>query len=76
MLSDLPGPPVDLSQVPLSALFELARAYDESFLTRKRGELLAEFRRRRMSWRKIEEHTGWPHASARRWLKRYEALTA
>jgi hypothetical protein len=68
-------PRSNLSEAPLSELFERAkRVADNSALLDERGALVVEFRRRDMSWRQIEEHTGWPHSNARRWLKRYVAL--
>lgn len=70
-----PMPRSDLSEAPLSELFERARRVaDNATLLRERGALILEFRRRELSWRQIEEHTGWPHSNARRWLKRYVAL--
>jgi len=70
-----PMPRSDLSEVSLSELFERARRVaDYATLLRERGELILEFRRRDLSWRQIEEHTGWPQASVRRWLKHYKAL--
>lgn len=71
------GPHVDLSEVPLSEIFEQMRLYsDDTPLVLVRGRAVLELRRRGMSWRKIEEKTGVPHASARRWLTRYLALPA
>jgi len=69
------NPRPNLSEVPLSELVERAkRVADNSTLLAERGALVVEFRRREMSWRQIEEHTGWPHSSARRWLKRYSGM--
>lgn len=70
-----PSGPATLSEAPLSEILELMRSCaDDTPLVRMRGSAVAELRRRGFSWRKIEEQTGVPHASARRWLKRYLAL--
>lgn len=52
------------------------RVRDNSTLIEERGQLTTEFRRRELSWRQIEEITGWPQANARRWLRLYERKRA
>jgi hypothetical protein len=70
-----PCGPATLSEAPLSEIFELMRLHaDDTPLVKVRGGAVQELRRRGLSWRQIEEKTGVPHASARRWLKRYLAL--
>jgi lambda repressor-like predicted transcriptional regulator len=49
------------------------RVADTEALMTERKELVAELRRRGFSWRQLQQETGFPHSSARRWLKRKQS---
>lgn len=63
-------PPPPLSEVPLAELIARARRVaDTAALMRERIALVEELRRRGLSWRDLEQQTGFPQSSARRWVK-------
>lgn len=64
--SVLPDP---LPEVPLSELLERARLVAK--VSRTRGELMVALKARGLTWRKIEEETGIPYATAFRWAREY-----
>jgi hypothetical protein len=76
MLADSTGPlpQSHLSGASLPELISRAqRVRDTTTLLIERGQLVVEFRRRELSWRQIEQQTGWPQSSARRWFRQYLA---
>jgi hypothetical protein len=65
------GTPLPLSEVPLAELIARARRVaDNEALMAERAQLVRELRRRGLSWRQIQQETGFPHSSARRWFNR------
>lgn len=58
-----------LPEVSLSDLLERARLLAP--VSKKRGELMVSLKARGLTWRRIEEETGIPYATAWRWAREY-----
>jgi hypothetical protein len=66
------SPPDPLPGVSLAELISQARELaDTDTVMRRRGEIVVSLRSRGLSWRQIEQKTGMPQVSARRWAERF-----